>query len=243
MNNTTIRETLPIRIKFAKRGSLKFIGHLDTMRYFQKLIRRAEIDIAYSEGFNPHQKMSFASPLGVGLCSEGEYVDIEVNTTFCSKEAVARLNSQSVDGIEIISYRSLPDNAKNAMASVEAADYLVDFREDYELTSDELASFESFMEQKSINVIKQTKKSEVEMDILPFIYKWYIEDDALILKLASGSVNNIKPELVVQAFYAYLGKDFNELALLITRLEVYGNNGTLEEPNFIPLEDFGKEVC
>ncbi len=232
-----------IRIKFAKRGNLKFIGHLDTMRYFQKLIRRAEIDIAYSEGFNPHQKMSFASPLGVGLCSEGEYVDIEVNTTFCSKEAIHRLNAQNVDGIEIISYRALPDNAKNAMASVEAADYLVDFREDFELTASELACFQIFMEQKSINVIKQTKKSEVEMDILPFIYNWKIEDDAIILKLASGSVNNIKPELVIEAFYSYLGKEFNDIALMITRLEVYGNNGTLEEPNYIPLEDFGKEIC
>ena len=61
---------MKVRIKFAKKGTMKFIGHLDIMRYFQKAIRRAGIDIAYSEGFSPHQIMSFAAPLGVGLESK-----------------------------------------------------------------------------------------------------------------------------------------------------------------------------
>ena len=65
-----------VRIKFSKHGAVKFIGHLDTMRYFQKAIRRSEIDIAYSGGFSPHQIMSFAAPLGVGQTSNGEYMDI-----------------------------------------------------------------------------------------------------------------------------------------------------------------------
>lgn len=77
---------LKIRIKFAKNGSMKFIGHLDIMRYFQKVMRRAEVDIAYSEGFSPHQIMSFAAPLGVGLTSRGEYLDIEVHSTDSSAE-------------------------------------------------------------------------------------------------------------------------------------------------------------
>ena len=62
-----------IRIKFRKYGVMRFIGHLDIMRYFQKAMRRANIDIAYSEGFSPHQIMSFAAPLGVGITSDGEY--------------------------------------------------------------------------------------------------------------------------------------------------------------------------
>ena len=72
---------MKIRIKVRKYGVMKFIGHLDMMRYFQKAMRRAEIDIAYSEGFSPHQIMSFAAPLGVGITSDGEYLDIEVHST------------------------------------------------------------------------------------------------------------------------------------------------------------------
>lgn len=60
---------MKIRIKFAKTGVMKFVGHLDVMRYFQKAIRRAELPIAYSEGFSPHMLLSFASPLGVGTAA------------------------------------------------------------------------------------------------------------------------------------------------------------------------------
>lgn len=74
------RFSVKVRVKFSKHGVLKFIGHLDVMRYFQKAIRRAGIDIAYSAGFSPHQIMSFAAPLGVGLESNGEYMDIEVHS-------------------------------------------------------------------------------------------------------------------------------------------------------------------
>ena len=70
---------LKIRIKFRKQGSMKFVGHLDMMRYFQKAMRRADVKIRYSEGFSPHQIMSFAAPLGVGITSNGEYLDIEAN--------------------------------------------------------------------------------------------------------------------------------------------------------------------
>ena len=69
---------MKIRIKFSKQGAMKFIGHLDTMRYFQKVMRRADVDIRYSEGFSPHQIMSFAAPLGVGLTGSGEYLDIQI---------------------------------------------------------------------------------------------------------------------------------------------------------------------
>ena len=86
---------LNIRIKFQKSGAMKFIGHLDMMRYFQKAIRRAGIDIAYTGGYSPHQVMSFAAPLGVGITSDGEYFDIEVISTKSSQESLEALNQRS----------------------------------------------------------------------------------------------------------------------------------------------------
>lgn len=93
-----------IRVRFSKHGCLKFIGHLDVMRYFQKAMRRAEIDMCYSEGFSPHMIMSFASPLGLGLESDGEYMDISVKQSPSSKEAVERLNAVMAEGIEVLSW-------------------------------------------------------------------------------------------------------------------------------------------
>ena len=122
---------MKIRIKFSKSGSMKFIGHLDVMRYLQKVMRRANVDIMYSEGFSPHQKMSFAAPLGVGLTSRGEYFDIDVHSTDSSAEMLRRMNETMVEGISIISYKLLPDDSKNAMSLVAAADYNVYFRDEY----------------------------------------------------------------------------------------------------------------
>ena len=68
---------MTFRIKFAKYGVVRFIGHLDVMRYFQKVIRRSGLPVSYSQGFSPHQLMSFALPLSVGVTSDGEYMEVE----------------------------------------------------------------------------------------------------------------------------------------------------------------------
>ena len=255
---------MKIRIKFAKQGAMKFVGHLDIMRYFQKAMRRAEIDIQYSEGFSPHQKMSFAAPLGVGLISRGEYFDIEVYTTVNSKEAVRRLNEVMVEDMEVLSYLLLPDDAKNAMSLVGAADYRVRFREAC-LPEDVLAEkWAAFIGRDSIEVVKTTKKGESLTEIRPLIMEGKIvstegfvsqeavsaadamsENDNVssgsefFLKLVTGSENNLKPELVMQAFTAYAGIELPPFGLLTERLELYGKTETGE---LIPLEAFGTEI-
>ena len=157
---------------------MKFIGHLDVMRYFQKVNRRAGVDIAYSEGFSPHQIMSFASPLGLGLTSDGEYVDMEVLSSESSAEMIRRFQSVMADGFEIVSYKRLPDTAKNAMSIVAAADYLLIPKEE-RLTGfpDWSSSLQTFLEQETIPVLKKTKKSEKEVDIRPMIYESRLRED------------------------------------------------------------------
>ncbi|MBQ3584581.1 MAG: DUF2344 domain-containing protein [Lachnospiraceae bacterium] len=229
---------MKIRIKFAKTGTMKFIGHLDIMRYFQKVMRRAEVDITYSEGFSPHQKMSFAAPLGVGLTSQGEYFDIDVHSTKDSAEMLRRLNDTMVEGMKVLSYRLLPEDSKNAMSLVAAADYNVTFRESYAPDIDFADTFNHFMAQESIEIVKKTKKSEQTVDIRPMILEYQIRENTLFLKLAAGSENNLKPELVMQAFYQYLDLSLPEFALLIERLELYGKS----ENGLLPLEDFGTDI-
>ncbi|PNH21253.1 hypothetical protein B6K86_00430 [Lachnospiraceae bacterium] len=124
---------MKVRVKYAKRGNLRFVGHLDMMRYFQKANRRAALPIAYSEGFSPHQIMSFAAPLGMGLESIAEYFDIRLTDegaeTISSSEAIRSLNAQMAEGIEILSFLRIPDDAKNCMSIVHAADYTLTFLE------------------------------------------------------------------------------------------------------------------
>lgn len=81
------------RIKFSKTGSMRFIGHLDVMRYFQKAMRRAGIKVSYSQGFSPHQLMSFTSPLGIGLSSDAEYLDIVLEEADTPQVMADRINA------------------------------------------------------------------------------------------------------------------------------------------------------
>ena len=209
---------------------MKFIGHLDMVRYFQKVMRRGEIDVAYSEGFSPHQKMSFAAPLSVGVLSKGEYFDMEVNSTLSTKEAIEKINEQNVEGVKVLSYKLLPDNAKNAMAVMSAADYFVytDIFTDDDITG--------FINQDSINVIKKTKKSEKEVDIKPLIYSIKKEDNGIFIKLAQGSAQNLKPELVVTALENFTQK--SDTSYIYERLDMY----CTEDGKLISLDDIGSDI-
>lgn len=238
---------MKIRIKFRKWGSMKFIGHLDMMRYFQKAIRRANIDICYSEGFSPHQIMSFAAPLGVGITSDGEYFDIEVNSSFSTEEAMKRLNAAMVEGVEVTGYVRLPDNAKTSMAIVAAADYRLSVKEGYSspLSAAEWANSikEYFTDAKSFVIVKQTKKSEREVDLKPLVYDFKVKEDesgpVFFLKVSTGSIDNIKPELVLASLYEKCGLTYDENAIQIHRLEVYARD---EQEEFIPLLDMGEKL-
>lgn len=232
---------MKIRIKFSKEGHLKYIGHLDIMRCFQKVMRRAEVDIAYSAGFSPHQIMSFASPLGLGLTSEGEYVDIEVLSTESSEVMLEKINAVIVDGMRALSYVKLPDHAKTAMAVVAAADYRVTF--DQPLSESFRQQFAEFLSRESIVITKKTKKSEVEIDIRPLIFEASLEGNVLFLQLSAGSVANLKPEQVVETFFSQYGMDSAACPYHVHRLEMYANTANEKEArSLISLEGMGEII-
>lgn len=239
---------MKIRIKFRKYGVMKFIGHLDMMRYFQKAMRRAEIDICYSEGFSPHQIMSFAAPLGVGVTSDGEYLDIEVHQSPSTAEALRILNETMVDGVEITGYAKLPDDAKTAMSIVAAADYDLSFKEGYtpaatvEQFADGIA--EHFTKPAQVLITKQTKKSEKVMDLKHLVYDFQVSEKvredgiavpSFYLMVSTGSTDNVKPELVVEHLFAAMGLSYDANAVQIHRKDVYAADGD----GYISLGDMG----
>lgn len=231
---------------------MRFIGHLDMMRYFQKVMRRADIDIAYTEGFSPHQIMSFAAPLGVGITSDGEYLDIEVHSTKSSEDTLRALNEVMVEGVQVSEYKELPEGSKNAMSSVAAADYTVFFKEpdknpfSFSVLTNALNAF--YYNQTNIMITKQTKKSEKIMDLKPLIYELKILNEnnpAFFLKVSTGSTDNIKPELVLQSFSDYCINNhicdfqYQPLDMQIHRNEVYAKK---EDGSFIPLGQLGRDI-
>lgn len=232
---------MKIRIKFSKTGHLKYIGHLDIMRCFQKIMRRAEVDIAYSAGFSPHQIMSFASPLGLGLTSEGEYVDIEVLSTEPSETMLQKINAVTVDGLQALSYVRLPDQAKTAMSMVAAADYRITFH--HPVSPQVKEQFHDFLSRDSIVITKKTKKSEVKLDIRPLIYQARLEEQTLFLQVCAGSSANLKPEQVLDTFREIYGINPDALSCHVHRLEMYADlSKEGRKRRLIPLEGMGEII-
>ena len=224
------------RMRFTKTGSMKFIGHLDCMRFFQKAIRRAKLDVAYSQGFSPHQLMSFASPLGVGVTSDGEYLDVEFHSLpeMPLPELVNYLNQFMTEEIFVTEIEIMPDGFKNSMSLLRSADYMIVEKQPEVFPENWKEKWEQFMEQPAITVMKKTKKSEKEIDLKPHILAWSFErpeevgtihceyeGETLYLSLTSGSETNIKPELVLSAFYAFCQAECRPYSYQVHRLQMH----------------------
>lgn len=256
---------MKIRMKFAKYGRMAYIGHLDVMRYFQKALRRAGVDLVFTQGFSPHPVLSFAAPLGVGIESEGEYADLEVGASGSTDEMVRRMNAVMVPGIEVLDWRRLPDSAPNAMASVAAADYCLLFC-DPQAAAEKLREYfpecsgggreeifralaeklGAFFGQEHIPFEKKTEKTVKDLDLAALIYDRKIEegpDPALFLELSAGSRDNVRPQLVCQVFAEQAGLPWDEGSVRIQRLETYLNAADSGAPRrLVPMGEAGEPI-
>lgn len=254
------------RIRYSKQGLMKFIGHLDMMRYFQKTLRQAGIEVTFTEGMSPHMSMSYAFPLGVGMTSDSEYVDVDLDIPLASRELVRRLNLAAAEGVHFLDARVIePGKANKGMNLVQRADYTLYFREGHEWEKGWKADFADWLKQDSIMVLKKSKKTEKEVNIRPLIFAFdpepgmrcvrgicdeereegidltasdYDAPPDLFLGLSAGSENNIRPELVMEAYAASAGREYSPYSFQINRDEVYTKNGD----RFIPLIELGKTL-
>ncbi len=210
---------------FYKGGLLKFVGHLDVMRTMQRALRRAEIPLAYSQGFNPHPLMGFASPLALGCTGEQEIMEIKIEQDMDDAVVLERLNEQLPVGLQILDCRTIEEQGPSAMAKVQAALYRIRFPEGEEW----VGIIDDFVRQEQIFLTKLGKvrgrKQQVKVDIKPWIYDLQFEDERTVLLLcACGSEQNLKPELFVHEIYKQIGKEKLKYSEEMSRLELYGKS-------------------
>ncbi len=223
---------MKLRIKYTKTGVLRFIGHLDVMRLFQKAIRRAKLEVSYSKGFSPHQIISFAAPMPLGMTSEGEYFDGEFDRITSTEDMMKRLNDTLPEGVSVIDIVILDEGAKPSMSIVSASDYYIYRNEECE--SDNIAilqgTVEKFMAQDAVVIMRKTKTKEEMADIKPAIYDLKVKNNGIYMLLASGSAYNLKPELVVSALCDTAGIEYNRYDYMVHRLETYMGDKDLLKP-------------
>ena len=218
-----------LRFKFKKYSSIVYLGHLDVMRYFQKAIRRSGIDAAYTEGFSPHLKLSFAQPLSVGVETDGDYFDLEVNTLPDMNTIVQLFKDNCVEGFDIVSVTLLDEGTDNAMSSVKAADYELTFENDYDKDM-----LEKFFSQDSY-VFEYYKKDVLKSkDIMPFIYNHeYVDDKRIVVRVDCSSMNNLKVSTLTGAMEKF---GIDNKVTYYKRLDLF----TGKDGNYISLGELGK---
>lgn len=209
---------MKIRLKFSKTGAMKFIGHLDLMRMFQKIFRQANIPIAYSEGFNPHQIFSIAAPLPVGITSEGEYMDIKLFNDINPNFLIEEINVVCPKGISILSAVILDNDEPAAMSLVSAAKYVIT-QADPIITNQHI---DNFVKQDIITILKKSKKGIInEVNIKPGIFNLVVNENKIIMTISTGSVFNIKPEAVLESLHKFNDIEYNPFNFKIHRMELY----------------------
>lgn len=233
-----------IRMRFTKTDNMRFISHLDLVRLMERALRRANVPLAFSQGFNPHPKISFATALSVGVASEGEYMDIEIEKEMDLQNFQDKMNGELPQGITILQCKYVDNKTKALMATVEFSSYVVKCPLEKEFSTEALQNaVDDFMDLREIfnhKIIKKKREIKTkEENIRPLIKSMeVIQGDGLkfILKtmIATGSKGNLKPELLIQKF-----KEITKIPILLDkvrvhRLDLYG----IKDDQLTPLSDF-----
>ncbi len=209
------------RLKFSKMGMGKYISHLDLLRTFTRAIHRANLPVRYSQGFNPHQLITFSLPLALGVTSETEFVDIDFEDGTNSDDIMTALNKNLPPDIKILKV-TIPECKANDIVS---ARYVIDITH-CDIDADKV---KEFFERTEIPALKKTKKGEKEINLCEFILEWNIaeaNDDSIKLDvvLSAGGSANIKPDIMISRLCEYLG--FSEFeSYNIHRTEIFYNSG------------------
>lgn len=206
--------------RFEKGGYTKYISHLDLLRVFKRAFKVMGLDIRYSNGYNPHPKMSFAQPLSLGYSSLCEYLEFETLTPHDPESLKEDLAKNLPRDLVITELFQFDSEVKTLAAESDACEYRIFVP--FEGTEEEFRDlFTSYMAQDRITALKKMKKTKTleEVDIKDKIRSWKVSkegDNAVIdCILDSGSHSNLSPELVIKSFL-----DFSKLPLMRWDLEV-----------------------
>lgn len=199
-----------VRLRFSKTDRLKYISHLDINRAMARALKRAEIPLWYTEGFNPHPYMSFSLPLSLGVESLCESVDLRIVGDITNEDIKSRLNSVLPEGLKIVDvYDDFRDNSE-----IVYSDYVYKF----EFKDNETAyeKIKSVLESDEILALKKGKQGRKrvmkETNIKSFIDKYSISirGDVIVLniRLLAGPEKNLNPSLLFDTIIRLIDTDF-----------------------------------
>lgn len=229
-------------IKYTKESEIKFVGHLDLMRTIQRIVRRTDLPVEYSKGFNPHILLSIAQPLSVGAYSEGEYLDLVFVEETPEEEIINKLNKVTAKGVKFLDASKVDlepgKKAPQAMALIDAAKYTIKVKCIDEEKA--LKDIEELQKKDKWEILKKSKKKEKMVDLKEGIkeLKFWVKDDYLIINTlaACGSKQNLSAQLLGQFLKNSSDAIDSEKFVSIKREEMYAYKGK----KLVPLHKYFK---
>ena len=172
------------------------------MRTIQRIVRRAEIEVEFSKGFNPHMSLSIAQPLAVGVYSSGDYLDLVLNSSMDEREIVEKLNINAPNGVEFLEAVSVckieGKKLPQAMAAIDAARYTITMTVNNKNIGEK--EVEDLLKKEQWEILKKSKSSERIVDIKPQIKEitFCEKENQFIIKVlvSCGSKENLSPQLL-----------------------------------------------
>ena len=198
-----------IRITFSKQGPLRYTGHLDLHKLWERAARRAELPLAYSQGFHPQPKMSLAAALPLGFSSACEVLDMRLERDVELGDLRERLNDTLPPGIRVTNIEQADERAPALQTQVVEAEYQVELREPVD-PSELKRRIESALASESILRERRGKK----YDLRPLIESIEAMDDKIVMLLAAREGATGRPEEVLDV----LGIAFEETKIERTRI-------------------------
>lgn len=175
------RQFSKFRLQFTKTGLAKYLSHLDIVRTLERACRRAGIPLRYSEGFNPHPKLSFGPPLALGCTSDAEFVDVEIDSGYADNLQNA-LNSVLPDGFKIVRLQQVNLPVKSLGAIIDRAEYEVNLRQKDQLPETLEHELDNLLKRAEIIVERKVKGRLKKIDIRPFIEQVDFADGILRIR-------------------------------------------------------------
>ena len=222
-------------VVFEKGAALRFIGHLDLMRTVQRALRRSNLPVKYSNGFNPHIRLSFAAPLSVGVIGERELMEVPVEDGLTEQEFVERMNAALPECMQIRFCRSVPDDFPALMSLVAGADYRITFAKTEEGRK-VAEAFDKFMALDSYVANRRTKSGENPCDIRPFVQGGTLTENesgyVIELRTIAMQAGMLKPSLWFDSLCEFA--ECGDVHHLIYRKNILAKN---KKGKLVPMEE------
>lgn len=231
-----------LRIQYVKKDNMKFLSHLEMVRFMERAFRRMELPLKFSQGFNPHPKISFAAPLAVGVSSEAEIVEVELTQAIDPNALISNQGDNVPDGLSFVRAKEVSGSGK-LMALVSASEYLVEVRYSDAVKDidgrKENEALDHLLDKDEIMIQKKTKKGKIkDVNIRPFVMdaKTVLSEEArsiFRLTVATGSNGNLKPEVFIDCLIKEMDLIDSVEAVRVHRLQLF----TQKEGQLVPLYD------